>query len=187
MPLDRSLDAPNSPQGDTTAHLAHAVASLTRLTKSDADAWAEAAARWSDLGDLWATASALLREAEAAASIGAADRAATTLREAHSIAIDLGAIPLLAEIEAVSRRTRVSVEAPTRVLLDESSAHRLGLTAREAEVLTLVAAGRTNRQIGDELFVSDKTASVHVSNILRKLGVTSRVDAAAVAQRLGIA
>jgi DNA-binding NarL/FixJ family response regulator len=52
--------------------------------------------------------------------------------------------------------------------------------------LTLVAAGRTNRQIGEELFVSEKTASVHVSNILRKLGVTSRVDAAAVAQRLGV-
>ena len=62
-----------------------------------------------------------------------------------------------------------------------------GLTPREAEVLALVAAGRTNRQIGEELYVSDKTASVHVSNILRKLGVNSRVDAAAVAQRLGIA
>jgi DNA-binding NarL/FixJ family response regulator len=94
---------------------------------------------------------------------------------------------LLAEIDAISRRTRISVEAPTRLMLDESSAHSLGLTPREAEVLTLVAAGRTNRQIGDELFVSGKTASVHVSNILRKLGVNSRVDAAAVAQRLGIA
>jgi DNA-binding NarL/FixJ family response regulator len=72
-------------------------------------------------------------------------------------------------------------------VLDESSAHSFDLTPREAEVLVLVAAGRTNRQIGDELFVSDKTASVHVSNILRKLGVNSRVDAAAVAQRLGIA
>ena len=54
-------------------------------------------------------------------------------------------------------------------------------------MLALVAAGRTNRQIGTELYVSDKTASVHVSNILRKLGVKGRVDAAAVAQRLGIA
>jgi DNA-binding NarL/FixJ family response regulator len=153
---------------------------------SQIDAWAEAAARWKDLGDHWAAATALLREAEAAASTTAADRAATSLREAHSIAIDLGATPLLAEIDAVSRRTRLSVEVPTRIALDENSAHRLGLTPREAEVLTLVAAGRTNPQIGTELFVSDKTASVHVSNILRKLGVTSRVDAAAVAQRLGI-
>ena len=53
-------------------------------------------------------------------------------------------------------------------------------------MLALVAAGRTNREIGAELFISEKTASVHVSNILRKLGVTSRVDAAAVAQRLGL-
>ena len=71
--------------------------------------------------------------------------------------------------------------------LDESSISRLGLTPREAEVLTLVSGGRTNRQIGEELFVSEKTAGVHVSNILRKLGVSSRVDAAAVAQRLGVA
>ena len=169
------------------AHLAHAAASLTRLTVSDADAWAEAVACWSDLGDRWATAVALVREAEAAATAGAADRAASSLRQAHAIAAELGARPLLTEIDAVSSRTRISIEAPTRVVLDESSAERLGLTPREAEVLALVAAGRTNRQIGDELYVSDKTASVHVSNILRKLGVNSRVDAAAVAQRLGIA
>ena len=133
------------------------------------------------------TATALVRHSEAAAAGGAADRAATALRQAHAIASELGALPLLAEIERVSRRTRVSVEAPTRLALDETAAHGLGLTPREAEVLALVAAGRTNRQIGDDLFVSDKTASVHVSNILRKLGVNSRVDAAAVAQRLGIA
>ncbi len=129
---------------------------------------------------------ALVREAEAAAVAGAADRAATSLRRAHATASELGALRLLAEIGAVSSRTRVSIEAPTRVVLGESSAERLGLTPREAEVLALVAAGRTNRQIGDELYVSDKTASVHVSNILRKLGVNSRVDAAAVAQRLGM-
>lgn len=172
---------------DVAAQLAQAEAGLTRLGESDADAWAEATARASDLGDRWATARAQVREAEAAAAIGAADRAASCLREAHSTASDLGATPLLVEIEDVARRTRISIEAPTRVALDETSANRLGLTAREAEVLSLVAAGRTNRQIGEELFVSDKTASVHVSNILRKLGVATRVDAAAVAQRLGVA
>jgi DNA-binding CsgD family transcriptional regulator len=175
------------PQRDTAAHLAHAAASVTRLDVSDADAWAEAVARWHDLGDRWAMAVALVREAEASAVAGAADRAASSLRQAHAIASELDARPLLAEIDAVSSRTRVSIEAPTRIALDESSAVRLGLTPREAEVLALVAAGRTNRQIGEELYVSEKTASVHVSNILRKLGVNSRVDAAAVAQRLGIA
>ncbi|HEY5422421.1 MAG TPA: AAA family ATPase [Ilumatobacteraceae bacterium] len=174
-------------QRDTSAHLAHAAAALTRLTVSDAAAWAEAADRWVELGDRWATAVALVREAEAAAIAGAADRAASSLRRAHAIASELGALPLLAEIDAVSSRTRVSIEAPKRVVLDGSSAERLGLTPREAEVLGLVAAGRTNRQIGEELYVSEKTASVHVSNILRKLGVNTRVDAAAVAQRLGIA
>ncbi len=115
--------------------------------------------------------------------MGAAARAAGALREANDLAVPLGAGPLLAEIEAVARRTRISVEAPARPSLGRGPA-QLGLTPREIEVLELVAAGRTNRQIGDELFVSEKTASVHVSNILRKLGVTSRVDAAAVAQRL---
>ena len=175
------------PQRDSAAHIAHAAAALTRLTVSDADAWADAVACWSQLGDRWATAVALAREAEAAATAGAADRAASSLREAHAIAAELDARPLLTEIDAISSRTRISIEAPTRVALDESSAERLGLTPRETEVLALVAAGRTNRQIGDELYVSDKTASVHVSNILRKLGVNSRVDAAAVAQRIGIA
>lgn len=193
--LQQRLDAtvalagrvPGGPQADTAAHLAHAAASVTRLVVSDSAAWAEAVARWRELGDRWATATALVREAEAAASAGQADQAASALRESHAIAAQLGAAPLLAEIDAVSSRTRVSLDAPTRVTLDETSAERLGLTPREAEVLALVAAGRTNRQIGDELYVSDKTASVHVSNILRKLGVNSRVDAAAVAQRLGIA
>ena len=119
--------------------------------------------------------------------LGTASRAATALRDAHRLAAELNAVPLLAEVAAVSRRTRISVDEPTRVDLDESSISQLGLTPREAEVLTLVSGGRTNRQIGEELFVSEKTAGVHVSNILRKLGVSSRVDAAAVAQRLGVA
>ena len=71
-------------------------------------------------------------------------------------------------------------------MLAAATIDHLGLTPREAEVLTLVAAGQTNREIGERLYVSEKTASVHVSNILRKLGVNSRVDAAAVAQRLGV-
>ena len=62
----------------------------------------------------------------------------------------------------------------------------LGLTAREREVLALIAIGRTNRQIADELFISQSTAGVHVSNILGKLGVTGRGEAAALAYRLGL-
>ena len=109
------------------------------------------------------------------------------LHRAHEAAARLGAQPLLDQIEALSRRARISVEVIEAKPLEHGDVTRLGLTQREAEVLALVAAGRTNRQIGTELFVSEKTASVHVSNILRKLGVTTRVEAAAIAQRLGVA
>ena len=60
------------------------------------------------------------------------------------------------------------------------------MTERELAVLELVAAGKTNRQIGEELFMAPKTASIHVSRILSKLGVSSRVEAATAAQRLGL-
>ena len=69
---------------------------------------------------------------------------------------------------------------------EDSPVARLGLTPRELEVLLLVAEGRTNRAIGETLFMSEKTASVHVSRILGKLGVGGRVEAAAVAHRLGL-
>jgi DNA-binding NarL/FixJ family response regulator len=64
--------------------------------------------------------------------------------------------------------------------------HPHGLTARELEILGLLASGLTNRQIGERLFISPKTAGVHVSNILGKLGVGGRVEAATVAQRMGL-
>jgi DNA-binding NarL/FixJ family response regulator len=98
-----------------------------------------------------------------------------------------GAEPLVADIEALARRARISLETPIVAAVGASDAVRLGLTSREAEVLALVAAGKTNREIGAELYLSEKTASVHVSNILRKLGVSTRVDAAAIAQRIGAA
>lgn len=170
---------------ETEANVAHAAAMLTRLTGPDPDAWADAARRWEQLSDRWGTATARMREAEAAASVGATARAAESLQEAHRIATALGAAPLLVEVAAVSRRTRLSVTPTAPAVLDETSIDRLGLTPRETEVLSLVSTGQTNRQIGETLYVSEKTASVHVSNILRKLGVTSRVDAAAIAQRLG--
>ncbi len=138
------------------------------------------------LGDTWMVATCRLREAEVAVSLGDAARGADALRAAHTMASALGATALLADVDAVAGRTRISVEATEAVALDDRTVDRLGLTAREAEVLSLVAAGQTNRQIGAALYVSEKTASVHVSNILRKLGVASRVEAAAVAQRIGI-
>ena len=68
----------------------------------------------------------------------------------------------------------------------DDAAERLGLTRREREVLALVADGRSNRQIGEQLYMAESTAGVHVSNILGKLGVTRRSEAAAVAHRMGL-
>jgi DNA-binding NarL/FixJ family response regulator len=70
---------------------------------------------------------------------------------------------------------------------EASASDRLGLTPRELDVLGLVAEGHTNRQIGEQLFISEKTASVHVSRILSKVGAANRGEAAAIARRLGLA
>ena len=168
------------------AEIAYARATATRLRGADADAFAAAAEAADLVGDPWLAACARAHEADAAAIAGDAARAVDVLRAAHDGAVRLRAQPLIDDIEAIARRTRISLEAPTVHALGEHDAVRLGLTSREAEVLALVAAGRTNREIGTELYVSEKTASVHVSNILRKLGVSSRVEAAAIAQRVGV-
>jgi DNA-binding CsgD family transcriptional regulator len=90
----------------------------------------------------------------------------------------------------LAQRGRMRLEAATQPSPAPAPASSvpasLGLTAREAEVLALLAAGRTNRQIGQELFITPKTASVHVSRILAKLGVAGRGEAAAIAHRLGL-
>ena len=135
---------------------------------------------------------ARFREAEARlAARGDRARAATALRSALDTAVRLDAAPLRADIMALATRARLSVDADVEAddavpdAPDEAS--RLGLTAREREVLALVALGRTNRQIAEELFISENTAGVHVSNILGKLAVTGRGEAAAIAYRLGLA
>ena len=155
--------------------------------RPDPDAWAEAVARWEAVGDPWWVAVATLREADAAAPPATRPAPPTRCRPPTGW-------PSTSAPRAWPPRPKRSHDAPGSASKHppawrstSSSIERLGLTAREAEVLALVAAGQTNRQIGEQLFVSEKTASVHVSNILRKLGVTSRVDAAAVAQRLGVA
>jgi DNA-binding CsgD family transcriptional regulator len=149
----------------------------------DVAEWDGVAAAWEALGQPYETARALFRAAEAAVADGDRDGAAKRLPRAEEIAGDLGAVPLREEIHALARRARISMPG----LADEDPREpweRLGLTVREAEVLRLVAAGRSNRDIAAELFISAKTASVHVSNILGKLGVATRGEAAATAHRL---
>ncbi len=111
------------------------------------------------------------------------------LGEAAVVATDLGAVPLSAMIEGLARRARLSIASgPGAAPIEPAAiADPWGLSAREREVLALVAEGRTNREIGEALFISDKTASVHVTHILTKLGVSSRTEAALLAARAGIA
>ena len=107
---------------------------------------------------------------------------ADRLGQARALADEIGAPLLLAEIDALARRGRVPLASGDEAGEDG----RLGLTTRELEVLALVAEGHTNREIGARLYMSDKTASVHVSRILAKLSVRNRGEAAAAAHRLGL-
>ena len=135
---------------------------------------------------------ARFREADAQLLRSGAGAAAAQdpLREAHELAETIGARLLRrAGRCARARRGRVdlgSEAATTASGRADVTVDRLRLTEREREVLALVAEGRTNRQIADALFISAKTASVHVSNILAKLDVANRGEAAAVARRLGL-
>ncbi|SDF29431.1 regulatory protein, luxR family [Blastococcus aurantiacus] len=121
----------------------------------------------------WRLAEALLATGDRA---GAAEQAAA----AHEVAVRLGATPLRTALEGLARRGRLDVAGVRTV--DVGAV----LTPREAEVLRLLAAGRTNRQVGAELYISEKTASVHVSNILAKLGANGRTEAVAIAAQRGL-
>jgi len=150
------------------------------------EAWANAATTWNQLERPPVAAYCRWREAEALVAAGASrTEASVPLREAHAVAAGLKAKPLLRELELLAERARLDLAPPEASQPEgESLEKTLGLTPREAEVLTLVAGGYTNREIADKLVISVKTASVHVSHILRKLDVPNRREAAAVAHRL---
>jgi DNA-binding CsgD family transcriptional regulator/tetratricopeptide (TPR) repeat protein len=186
----RGLLAPErwveSPAPEVLSHEALCAAELTRADGSSSpDAWAAAASRFDALGMPFELAYARWRQAEASVLAGDRPAAAEALREADRLAGELRSELLAAEIEGLARRARIALaEAPEPPAAD-SGLDALGLTDRERSVLELVAEGRTNREIGEALFMAEKTASVHVSRILAKLGVRSRVEAATAAHRLG--
>jgi ATP/maltotriose-dependent transcriptional regulator MalT len=142
------------------------------------DEWSAAVAAFETLERPHDLARVRLRLAEALLARGGdgdAARAAELLELAGAVARHLGARPLADAAEAL---------LPSRAAREPGDG--FGLTARERDVLPLVAAGRSNRQIADALHISPKTASVHVSNILAKLGVATRGEAAALAHRRGL-
>jgi len=151
--------------------------------RHDLAGWDAAASAWAALAQPQEEAYALLRAASAASAAGDRDGAARRLSRAADLAGHLGARPLLEQIGSLARRARVDLPSAPGQRGPSGEAAPLGLTERELEVLRLVAAGRSNRDIAAELFISPKTASVHVSNILGKLGVASRGEAAAMAYR----
>lgn len=179
------------------AALATVGAEMTRIDgRSDPAAWAAAAESWAAVPMPYPASRARARAGEALLLARASrEEAAVHLRAAHAAASQLGAAPLRSAIEAIGTRARMEfgVEVPVKEPAaadaadkpSRSPAEILGLSAREWEVLELVAAGRSNAEIAETLFISPKTASVHVTHILVKLGVSNRVEAATIAVRVG--
>jgi DNA-binding CsgD family transcriptional regulator len=161
-------------------------AELTRVAGNpDPEAWAAAAAAWDGLGRPHRTAYARWRQAEALLRAGGRtvevrDVLRTAAASAH------GHAPLIAEIRALARLARLDLRDGPPAAGAPPSPAPYGLTERESMVLRLLAAGLSNTEIGARLFISAKTASVHVTNILRKLDVKNRTEAAALAHRAGL-
>ncbi len=142
------------------------------------DAWRESTDAFVSFGHVFEAARSRTRLAAVLAATGSSEDAAREAASAREVAQRLGAEPLLRELRTIS---------PSVARLRPTQADRVNsqLTPREHEVLVLVAAGRSNKEIGQQLFISTKTASVHVSNILAKLGASGRTEAVALARRRG--
>ena len=130
---------------------------------------------------VYETARTQWRLAEALAEAGRRDEAAEQWHQAAQTADKLHARPLRRALDDLARRARIGTAEQ-----HGDGAVLTALTSREREVLRLIAAGRSNREIASVLFIAPKTASVHVSNILGKLGAASRTEAAAIAHREGL-
>ena len=171
------------------AAVAQTAAEKSRLERSDADLWDRAARLWEDAHEVYPQAYCRWREAEAVLeSRGARARAAAGLDAAHAIAQRLQARPMLGRISQLARRGRLelSEESGKEPIAAQVAADALGLTPREIEVLGFLADGSTDREIAETLFISKKTVSVHVSNVLRKLSVSRRFEAARIGQDHGL-
>ena len=162
-------------------------AELSRIESPlDPDPWVDAQRSWERVEDRYQAAYAQWRQAEALVLARGDRRAAqAAAAAAHALSVRLRARPLHDELEALARRARLQIGGADTAAEGDEGLERFELTPRELEVLTLLAGGQTNREIARELFISEKTASVHVSHILSKLGVANRAAAAALAHTSG--
>jgi DNA-binding NarL/FixJ family response regulator len=160
--------------------LARAEAEWRRVQgDNDPEAWRAVVEAFGP-GFVYEAARTRWRLAEALAEAGRRDQAEQEWRLAVEAADQLGAAPLRAALADLGRRARLGRQQPGGY---QGPGPLAGLTSREHEVLRLLVAGRSNKEIAAALFISPKTASVHVSNILGKLGASSRTEAAAIAHR----
>jgi DNA-binding CsgD family transcriptional regulator len=169
---------------EAALEVATADAELERLMATGSAAhWGRIADGWDRLGRPYPAAYARWREAELLI-VERDPHAPGAVQRAHAAAAALGATALDREIVALARRVRVDLDAARAVPPPPPRANPFNLTDRELQVLRLLTRGLRNREIGEELYMSTSTASVHVSNILSKLGAKNRVEAAAIAHRL---
>ncbi len=178
----RSRIQPNDPADAWNAQLD---AELSRIDgASDPALWQRAVDAWAATGRVHDQAWALVRLAESQVSADDREGAAASLVSARAIGTDLRARPLLAAVDELARRAKLSVASRESDRPPVEGTH--GLTARELEVLGLIAQGFSNDEIARSLFISPKTVSVHVSRVLAKLDVASRSQATTVAHRRGL-
>lgn len=150
------------------------------------DLWREAVAACAEAGFGWEQQVSSWRLADALIESGAPrPEAAEILRGVHDYASRQGATPLRVRVEELAASARISVTAPNIATPEVVPAAFTDLTARETEVLAHLVANRTNTEIAHSLFISEKTVSVHVSNLLRKTATGSRREVAALARRVG--
>jgi DNA-binding CsgD family transcriptional regulator/tetratricopeptide (TPR) repeat protein len=194
----KSADAARPTRYIVEGFLALCEAEVSRLDgRGDPELWARSAAEWDLRHHPYPAAYSRLRQAEAL--LARRSRVATAgklLRQAHQMAQGLGAVPLSSEIRTLAGRARVTLEErpadrtpvgprPVPAVAEPTVDELAGLTAREREVLAAVAEGLTNKEIGQRLFISERTIGVHVSHIFDKLQVRTRVQASAIFLRNG--
>jgi DNA-binding CsgD family transcriptional regulator len=194
--LGRQLTA-DDPSPESILHIELATAEAERAAGNiEPAAWSALVDRWDRYGGRFQAAYCRWRLAELVLGAGGSrGDAPAILVAAHTTAVQLGAAPLRREIEDLARRARIPLAGPgeqAAAPMQEGDdraptvADRVGLTPRELDVLRLLVGGATNREIAGQLFISQKTVTVHVTRILSKLDARSRVEAAGVAQRIGL-